>query len=179
MLEKFNHKYRIPSARLQTWDYGSNASYFITICTKDRVHFFGEILFNTFTPTAIGNIAAQHWLEIPQNFPYMELGAFIVMPNHIHGILIIRKTNNIPNEAPPNPQNGGITSDNNPMLNDTIGRIIRWYKGRCTFEMRKLHADFAWQPRFYDHIIRDEVAFERIQNYIINNPSSWWKDTLR
>jgi putative transposase len=62
------------------------------------------------------------------------------------------------------------------MINDNISRIIRWYKGRCSFEMRKIHADFAWQPRFHDHIIRNRESFERIQKYIINNPLHWKED---
>ena len=70
----------------------------------------------------------------------------------------------------------GFSGEKNPMLNDNISRIIRWYKGRCSFEMRKKHADFEWHSRFHDHIIRNSVEFERIQNYIENNPSNWKED---
>ena len=75
-----------------------------------------------------------------------------------------------------NSQHGGITGDHNPMIQENLSRILRWYKGRVTFESRKIHADFSWQPRFHDHIIRDEREFERIKNYIITNPSNWEKD---
>ena len=68
---------------------------------------------------------------------------------------------------------GGITGDKNPMLHDNISRIIRWYKGRCTFEIRKIRADFAWQARFYDHIIRNSDSFNRISEYIKSNPQNW------
>jgi hypothetical protein len=82
--------------------------------------------------------------------------------------------------APAQTQNenkkGGFAGDKNPMLNENISRIIRWYKGRCSFEMRKIHADFEWLSRFHDHIIRDSKAFERIQTYIENNPSKWKED---
>ncbi|MBK6446342.1 MAG: hypothetical protein IPF81_13910 [Bacteroidetes bacterium] len=64
------------------------------------------------------------------------------------------------------------------MIHDNISRIVRWYKGRCTFEIRKINSTFAPQPRFHDHIIRDGFAFERIQNYIANNPSNWKEDTF-
>ena len=71
---------------------------------------------------------------------------------------------------------GGITKQNNPMLNKNLSTIIRWYKGRTTFEIRKLYPNFAWQSRFYDHIIRNEEEFYRISEYIINNPLIWEDD---
>jgi REP element-mobilizing transposase RayT len=129
------------------------------------------------------------------------------MPNHIHGILFIEKpvetqfiasssNNDIRNVETrliaSNTDNnsyseetrliaslqGGITKNMNPMLNENISRIIRWYKGRCSFEIRKLNINFDWQPRFHDHIIRDSNSFETIKNYIVNNPYSWETDIL-
>ncbi|MCI1265576.1 MAG: hypothetical protein LKG19_03305, partial [Saprospiraceae bacterium] len=94
-MEKFKNKYRIPPSRLQTWDYGSNGSYFITICTKNREHFFGEIVDGEMQLNDIGKIAEQYWLEISNHFSFIELGNFVVMPNHIHGILIINKPNSV------------------------------------------------------------------------------------
>ena len=91
-MDKFKNKYRIPSARLQSWDYGSNGSYFITICTKNREHYFGEILDGEMQLNETGNLAEQYWIEIPDHFPFIELGNFVVMPNHVHGILIIQKS---------------------------------------------------------------------------------------
>ncbi|MES2776162.1 MAG: hypothetical protein V4722_18435 [Bacteroidota bacterium] len=91
MVEKYKGKYRISSARLANWDYTSNGSYFITICTKDRIHFFGEISNDEMHLTEIGILAEKFWFEIPEHFPFVELGNFVVMPNHIHGIIIIDK----------------------------------------------------------------------------------------
>jgi REP element-mobilizing transposase RayT len=96
-MDKFQNKYRIQSARLQNWDYGSNGAYFITICTQNREHFFGEIIGNNSSSNTeksmrlneIGLFAEKYWKEIPKQFPYVELGNFVVMPNHTHGILII------------------------------------------------------------------------------------------
>lgn len=85
------NKYRIESTRLQSWDYGSNSAYFITICTKNRKHFFGNILDGKMHLTEIGLLAEKYWFEIPQHFPFVSLGNFIVMPDHTHGILIINK----------------------------------------------------------------------------------------
>ncbi|MEO5790395.1 hypothetical protein [Gelidibacter sp.] len=122
MPEKFRNKYRIESTRLQNRDYGSNAAYFVTICTKDRVHYFGDIVEtqNIGSPqnneekrnitetqyiasqqqsigsqqmqlSEIGKIANQNWLSIPDHFPFVKLGNHVIMPNHVHGIIIIDK----------------------------------------------------------------------------------------
>jgi REP element-mobilizing transposase RayT len=226
MPDKFQNKYRIPSARLQNWDYSSNGAYFITICTQNREHYFGEIKDAAMQLSTIGQLAEQYWKEIPNHFPFVELENFVVMPNHIHGILIINKLhdditaemrliasvrdNIAPNTqliapenndiAPENDDNleetrliasvrnqiasvrgdeiniGGFAGDKNPMFHDSISKIIRWYKGRCSFEIRKSHASFAWQSRFHDHIIRNAHSFENIQNYIRDNPQKWKED---
>jgi putative transposase len=175
-MKKFQNKYRIPPARLQNWDYGDNGAYFITICTQNRDHFFGEITTGSeFMATELGAIAENIWIEIPIHFPFVELGNFVIMPNHVHGILIINKDNNDSTQFVDS-ETGGFAGDKNPMLHDNISRIIRWYKGRCSFEMRKIHPDFGWQSRFYDHIIKNAKSFETIQNYIVNNPSNWKED---
>jgi REP element-mobilizing transposase RayT len=93
MQNKFKNKYRISSARLQTWDYANNGAYFITICTQNRLHFFGTIQNQEMQLSEIGKFAEQYWYEIPNHFPFIELGNFVVMPNHVHGILIIDKMN--------------------------------------------------------------------------------------
>jgi putative transposase len=97
MNEKFQNKYRVPTTRLKNWDYGKNGAYFITICTGNREHFFGEIVTvdnaNKMELNEIGKLADKFWAEIPKHFPFVELGNYIVMPNHVHGILIIDKTN--------------------------------------------------------------------------------------
>ena len=89
MSEKFHHIYRIASARLKNWDYGSNGTYFITLCTRNRAHYFGKIVNSIFIGNQIGLLAEKYWMEIPRHFPCVELGNFVVMPNHIHGILIV------------------------------------------------------------------------------------------
>ena len=91
MSGKYQNKYRIESARLQSWDYGNNGSYFITICTKNREHHFGKIVEQEMQLNETGKLAEQYWVEIPIQFPFIELGNFVVMPNHVHGILIIDK----------------------------------------------------------------------------------------
>ena len=187
-MNKYKNKYRIPSARLLNWDYANNGCYFITICTKRRQHFFGKIVDGEMILSETGIIVQKYWLEIPIHFTFIELGNFVVMPNHVHGILII---DNLPVEtrfiASPSLQiqtkipdkkdiAGGFTGNKNPMFHENISRVIRWYKGRCSFEIGKINSNFAWQTRFHDHIIRNAQSFETIQNYISDNPGNWGKD---
>jgi REP element-mobilizing transposase RayT len=205
-MDKYKNKYRIPSARLQHWDYGANGAYFITICTQDRQCFFGDIVSDMVVKTPnlgvsktqsmrlhpIGQLAEQFWMQIPNHFPFVELGNFVVMPNHVHGILIIDRgetpiveTPNLgvstgaspgpspgPTPSPP-PFHGGKNDKWNP---GTIGVIINQYKRMVTIHARKIHADFGWQSRFHDHIIRNAQSFETIQSYIETNPLNWEKD---
>jgi putative transposase len=199
-MDKFNNKYRIASARLQTWDYGSNGAYFITICTKNRDHFFGEIVVSTNDGVAkmelnsIGQLAEKYWLEIPDHYPFIELGNFVVMPNHTHGILIIDKTdgdgNDVPNvpivetpklgvstsTAEPSAAAPSIGGKNEKWQPNTIGSIINQYKRMVTINARIINPAFGWQSRFHDHIIRDAKSFNNIQNYISNNPQNWKGD---
>jgi REP element-mobilizing transposase RayT len=90
-MDRFQNKYRIPSSRLQTWDYSSNGAYFITICTLNREPFFGDIANGEMRLNEIGKIAEQQWIKTPELRPDMnlELDIFVVMPNHFHGIIII------------------------------------------------------------------------------------------
>jgi len=194
MQNKFQNKYRISSARLQTWDYANNGAYFITICTQNRHHFFGQIQNQEMQLSEIGKFAEQFWHEIPNHFLMVELGNFVVMPNHIHGILImnhpvetrfIASDNNDDNNNNKNQtrliaslqgETGGFSGDKNPMIGNSISKIIRWYKGRCSFECRKINPNFGWQSRFHEHIIRNSRSLDNIQNYIEQNPLKWDED---
>ena len=171
----FNNKYKIKSARLQSWDYSWDGIYFITICTEKMKHYFGEIdPDDKMDFTISGEIAYQIWELIPTQFPFVELGEFIIMPNHVHGLLILNNGNQMhaTNNILKTLKSGGSTGDKNPMLHDNISRIIRWYKGRASFEIRKKMKQldkvnirnknefkFEWQPRFYDQIIQTQDRF--------------------
>ena len=178
MTKKFRNKYRITSTRLQNWDYSWNASYFITICTKKRKHFFGEINNSEMVLSDIGKFADQFWNKIPDHFPYIILDAFVVMPDHIHGIIIIDNPNNWNVRTQNANQNTEVkqTKGEERFQNqgkNTISSIIGSYKSVVSKNSRRIQIDFGWQPRFYDHIIRDKKSFIRIQNYIKNNPKNW------
>ena len=88
---KYQNKYRIPSVRLAGWDYANNAAYFITICTKNRIHFFGCIKNHKMVLSEMGKTAEAYWYEILNQFPFVKLELFVVMPNQIHGIIVINK----------------------------------------------------------------------------------------
>ncbi len=191
-LDKFRNKYRKESRRAQWWDYGNNGAYYVTICLSPRKCHFGEIMKPTIlTEMSINNkstkinsfaflsasksgvLAKEYWEEIPNMFEYAELGPFVVMPDHVHGIIIINKTEDQKLRIIDYSLGGGITGAKNPMLNENLSRIIRWYKGRCSFEIHKFNPSFKWQNRFYDRIIRNENEYLRFSNYILNNPRKW------
>jgi REP element-mobilizing transposase RayT len=189
MENKFQNKFRIPSARLQNWDYASQGAYFITICSKDRVHYFGEIKNKKMILSKLGTIVEMEWLKTIELRPDMnlEMGEYKVMPNHFHAIIIIgnNKYNAIRTDAIRRDAMHGVsTNGNNDYKNHfasqskNIASIIRGFKSSVTTFARKNEIEFAWQPRFHDHIIRDAQSFENIQNYIANNPINWDKDKL-
>jgi REP element-mobilizing transposase RayT len=210
--EKFQNKYRIASARMKNYDYASNGAYFITIVTKNREHFFGDVK----TPkldvsttkldvsimelSKIGEIAQKYWDEIPQHFSFIRLDEMVVMPNHIHGILIIDKTMDVvettdvtvgnvetpklgvstttaspippttASSVPPSTKNSRNKNHKPEWKPGTIGVILNQFKRICTIKSRDILPDFAWQSRFHDRIIRDENELNRIREYIVKNP---------
>jgi putative transposase len=195
MTEKFKNTYRIPSARLQKWDYGCNAAYFITICTQNRQDYFGEIHNQKMVLSEIGIIAENEWLKTFKMRPDMNLtaGEFVVMPNHFHAIIIIGK--NIYNSQRDMQCDTHCSRDAmHCVSNDTdtntsknkfgsqsknLASIVRGYKTGVTRNARLLNPNFAWQSRFYDHIIRNDKSHKRISEYIINNPKKWKEDKFR
>jgi len=103
------NKYRIGSKRLKGYDYTSPGKYFITICTKNKIPYFGKIENGEMELSYCGEIAEKFWLEIPNHFPLIELDEFIIMPNHMHGILIIRNPDSISGNPVQTPNLGVCT----------------------------------------------------------------------
>ncbi len=229
----YNNKYRIESARLEGFDYGSNGAYHITICTKNRLHHFGEIVETddnpslrqdaspaektkapekekdesvplnggvpaktdrnplnktdrnpldktdrnpldktdyhpSLRPTKIGEIAYDNWLAIPNHFPFASIDSFIIMPNHIHGIILINKQ-----ETEDWSQNkmGGQSRN--------IPSIIRAFKGSVKRYANTNNIEFEWQERYHDRIIRDYKELENTRLYIFNNSQNWINDEYK
>ncbi|MFA7402698.1 MAG: transposase [Pelobacteraceae bacterium] len=173
MTEKFKDKYRPETTRLKSWNYSSAGYYFVTICEKDRICVFGEIENDTVLFTPLGLAAIECWLAIPEHFPFVELDAFCIMPNHVHGIIVINssvETQNFASLQCDKPGNKfGPQSKN-------LASIVRGFKIGVTKFARENDIDFMWQPRYYDRIIRDEQELFAVRNYIRNNPLEWESD---
>jgi REP element-mobilizing transposase RayT len=177
-MDKFQNEYRIPSSRLQNWDYGLPGLYFITVCTKNREHYFGKITNGEMKLNELGSFAHSEWIKSPVMRPDMnlELGEFVVMPNHFHGIMIIGE--NEFNRDGRDAMHRVSTSPANKFgpQSKNLGSIMRGFKSSVTTYSKILNVEFGWQERFHDHIIRSHDEFMRISNYILNNPRNWKDD---
>ena len=174
--DKYKSKYRVSSARLNGWDYGSHGLYFVTICTKDRIPYFGEIVKNlnpapetpetqsiaSLQKSEIGEVAFNNWLSIPAYHPYVELDEFVIMPDHVHGILFLNR----PEKSDWQPNKFGSQSQN-------LASIIRGYKASVKQFATLNGIEFGWQPRYYDRVIRNEKEHQGICGYIYDNPDNW------
>jgi REP element-mobilizing transposase RayT len=162
------------SIRLRNYDYAQAGAYFVTVCTHNRECLFGEVVDGKMQLNAAGQMVEQCWLAIPEHFPHVELDAFVVMPNHIHGIVVI--TN--PVEAQfiaPNTQ--GAMNQGAMNRAPTLGGMVRAFKARSTRDIRLREPGVSvWQRNYYEHIIRSEESLMRIREYITNNPLQWALD---
>ncbi len=163
----YKDNYRVETTRLPGWDYSSHGYYFITICTKRWQSCFGQIVAGVMVSSDLGRVARDCWAAIPVHFPGAAVDEFVVMPNHVHGIVIIQ-----PNERPTQHGAFGPQSRN-------LASIIRGYKIGVTKYATGHGLSFQWQPRFYEHVIRSEKSLARIRNYIRMNPERWEFDEYR
>jgi len=153
------------SIRLKNYDYSKPGAYFITICTHNR-----ELLFE---PGPVKVMLKSFWQKLPAKFPTVQLDEFVMMPNHIHGIIMIN-VGATPCGCP------NITPNSYPKLGD----IVDWYKTMTTNAYISSvknnqwppFSDRFWQRNYYEHVIRDEDDLNRIRQYIIDNPSKWDED---
>lgn len=164
-MKKFNPLiHHRQSIRLKDYDYANAGSYFITLCTQDRRHLFGHIEEGIMHLSIIGEIVENQWLALPQRFPNIELGSFVIMPNHVHYIIEILENQNI-----------------------TVGSITGAFKSLCVHhilqEQKAVDYDIIigkiWQRNMWEHIIRNETEWQHINNYILNNPQNWDSDSLK
>lgn len=174
----YSERYRIESRRLKGHHYAAPGEYFVTICTKSMVELFGQVMNAVMSRNEMGEIAHQMWVEIPKHHTNVKLDEFIVMPNHVHGIIVLRAGSdvacNVTDISTRNPSS--FMSQISPKRG-SLGTIIRSYKSAVTnwCHMHD-HDDVLWQPRFHDHIIRNKKELNAIRAYIRNNPANWQKD---
>jgi len=156
--------------RLSMYDYSSAGYYFVTICTRHRECLFGEIIKDAMSLNVAGQMVASVWSDIPKRFDQLSLGPFVVMPNHIHGIIILK--------------NGiGVGADL-VSARPCLSRVVQAFKSTSTNEYIRAVKQKGWdkfdktlwQRSFYDHVIRNEQDLSRIQEYILNNPLRWAMD---
>ena len=175
----FRKKYRIPSARATWHDYNGGA-YFVTICTRDMVHYFGEIVGGEMNMTEIGEYVQQCIKNIPQHNTYANVPAFVVMPNHVHLIVIIDDENadSICRDVPWRVSTYGKNETMQTIANQQgrLSTMIGGFKQSVTRYANAKSISFAWQRRFHDRIIRDHDEMNRIAEYIENNVARWESD---
>jgi putative transposase len=168
--------------RLKGYDYAQEGAYFVTICTHKREHIFGDVVGDEMRLSAAGQVAESCWQGIPSHFPHVELDFFVVMPNHVHGIVVIVKninhdTNVGRGHAPSLPE--ATPARPKTVQPGSLGAIMGSYKSavtRAINQMLGIKAPIVWQESYYDRIIRNERQLHFIRNYVLTNPAHWAED---
>ena len=181
------------SIRLKGYDYSLAGLYFITICCQDRECRFGKIENDKMILNRLGKIADECWLEIPKHFPNVILHEYVVMPNHVHGIIELVNDDNVvgvENFQPLQHHNESQRNEFQKMIPRSIGSIVKGFKigvtkwfrinedvyvGDGNFQPQQSQRKL-WQRNYYEHIIRNEQSYQTISDYIINNPVKWKGD---
>lgn len=181
------------SIRLKGYDYRQFGAYFITLCTNNKQCWFGEIRDSQMCLNQLGKIIAQEWLRTPEIRPEIVLDEWIIMPNHLHGIIMITAPSpppvgahrRAPNQCAPNrraPHQCALAQPNPPQLrrqSDSLSSIIAGFKSATTKRINVLRATPRiplWQRNYYETIVRDTEHLEQVRNYIRANPFRWADD---
>lgn len=192
----YKDKYRIESARLKSWDYSAVGYYFVTICTRDKLCTLGNMIDGVMWLSPVGKIVADEWQKTTQIRKNVTLDEWVIMPNHLHGIIVIQENETSHTKTPhPETPHRGVSTEKPNLCRDvpvarldvarlgvgrlykgSLGAIIGQFKSVCTKRIWATGHDFAWQPRFYDEIIRDENHLDSVREYIHNNPLKWELD---
>jgi len=182
------------SIRLKGYDYTQAGAYFITMCVKDRACLFGQIENSVMNINEFGDMVIDVWQWLPEQYPYVSICEFIIMPNHFHCILIIddacrggsrtaltrtaltQTVRDIPNNTH---EGGSRTAPTDKRK--SVGRLIGVFKTVSTKrinEKRLTPGNKLWQRNYYEHIIHNDAEYQRIADYIVNNPTTWKDDKL-
>ena len=188
------------SIRLPGYDYSQPGAYFMTIVTQGRAALFGDVCNGAMQLSQMGQIAGKWWRLIPDHFPNVELGAFVVMPNHVHGIVILREylgrgeVSTPPVSTPPvstpviptpqgdetSPLRGRTIGDEtSPIRGPTLGQVVAYYKYQTAQQINMMSGSpggRVWQRNYYEHIIRTDEEYQRIHLYIESNIDNWATD---
>jgi len=157
--------------RLPNYDYSATGYYFLTINIKNKLNLFGNIVDSKMILSDAGKVADQYWAQIPNHYSNIKLDEWVIMPNHIHGILIISGEKRTA-------QCAVLTDSKQQKRHNLLSTVIRTYKTLVKREIKKddKMIDFAWQRSFYDHVIRNDETLLKIREYTQNNPLKWQLD---
>ena len=183
MCALYRNRYIIGTKRYRGYDYSLSGKYFVTICTKNKIPYFGNIEDGKLKLSDIGIIARNLWIEISYHFQNIELDEFIIMPDHIHGIITIntnfddivvetRHVANVETRHASFLQPGNEKTRISPKPG-SLGAIVGSYKSAVSKIVHRFDPGFKWQSRYYDHIIRSNSELSRIRKYIRENPEKW------
>ena len=198
---RFHDRYRIPSARAQ-WHNYDGGEYFVTVCTLNRKHYFGEIAGGKMHLSEMGQYAHEQMRDVTIHYPYAKIPFWVVMPNHIHAIVIIdgenipTKRRNIKKwhdntgtcraivetwraaslQQTRQQPDGDEMKRNTALMQGWLSVVVGGIKSAITKFSRQNGIPFAWQTRFHDHIIRNQDEMDRISRYIGNNVAKWKSD---
>ena len=176
------------SIRLQGYDYSQNGAYFITLCTHNRECLFGQIQNGQMILNEYGKMVEQCWNNLSNHYDNIELDAYVIMPNHFHGIIFITDTvdnvrairelpiHELPIHELHRQQQKQRQQQRRKMLLPKIVGRFKTNSAKQINQMRNTPGISVWQRNYYEHIIRDEKSLENIRNYIINNPAKWQDD---
>lgn len=160
------------SIRLSEFDYAQDGAYFITIVTDQRHLVFGDVVNGEMVLNPLGQSAQEEWQRSAELRPSLTLDSFVVMPNHVHGVLFL--LGSVPEKVTLRHENAGLAR--RPR---SLGSFIGGFKGAVTSRINRLRgtADIAvWQRNYYEHVIRNDSDLARIREYVVNNPAKWEED---
>ena len=167
--------------RLHGWDYTSPGWYFVTICVKNKECFLADIVNEEIIPNEFGKIVESRWIWLRNQYPYVELDAFVVMPNHVHGLIKIKKESSVTNHDIPS--QGSVVTGRDlslPMISEKIKSLSDIIGAFKTISSKDIHLagfpNFFWQRSFYEKIIRSEAEASKVREYISNNTANWDND---
>ena len=155
------------SMRLKEYDYSQPGEYFITVCTHAHVYLFGEVIDGDMRLNGYGEVVSSTWNDLANYNKGIELGPFVIMPNHIHGIIAIIDAAVFGAGLEPAPTSPGLSE---------IVRQLKTFSARRINMLRGTSGEAVWQRGYWDHIIRDDRSRQEIGEYIINNAAKWVED---
>lgn len=167
--------------RLRGYDYSQPGVYFITVCARERESLFGQVVGNLMERNESGEIVSSYWGELANRYTEATLDAFVVMPNHMHGIVLVGAIRELPLRGAPARGSSLLTSSSDRLQrrNMLVPKMVGWFKMNAAKQINHLRGAAGtpvWQRNYWEHVIRDEESLNRIREYIATNPARWHLD---